>query len=216
MVGCSHAPWAAFLRGVITFALRRLAWDGGIASRMGLGPIFRFCSLAMLVRSEAQASKSSRVEKQVKNAAEQIAELIAPTVEALGLELWGIELQQQGKYSLLRVYIENEEGVSIEDCERVSRQVSAVLDVEDPISGEYTLEVSSPGMDRPLFTAAQFGLYVGEKVNVRLRSALQGRRKFKGVIKNVVDDRIGLAIESEDGEEIEISFANIDKANIDF
>ena len=152
----------------------------------------------------------------MKNAAEQIAELVAPTIEALGLELWGIELQQQGKYSLLRIYIENEEGVGIEDCERVSRQVSALLDVEDPISSEYTLEVSSPGMDRPLFTAAQFALYEGEKVNVRLRTALQGRRKFKGVIKSVVDDRIGLAIDAEEGELIEITLADIDKANIDF
>ena len=75
----------------------------------------------------------------MKNAAVQIAELIAPTVEALGLILWGIELQQQGKYSLLRVYIEHEEGIGIEDCEKVSRQVSALLDVEDPITGEYTL-----------------------------------------------------------------------------
>ena len=75
----------------------------------------------------------------MKNAAVQIAELIAPTVEALGLVLWGIELQQQGKYSLLRVYSEHEEGIGIEDCEKVSRQVSALLDVEDPITGEYTL-----------------------------------------------------------------------------
>ena len=155
----------------------------------------------------------------MKNAAVQIAELIAPTVEALGLILWGIELQQQGKYSLLRVYIEHEEGIGIEDCEKVSRQVSALLDVEDLITGEYTLEVSSPGMDRPLFTAEQFALYVGEKVNVRLRSALQGRRRFKGVIKKVVDDRIGLAIDAidaDDGELIEITLADIDKANIDF
>ncbi|MDF1765622.1 MAG: ribosome maturation factor RimP [Gammaproteobacteria bacterium] len=153
----------------------------------------------------------------MKNAAEQIAELIAPTVEALRLELWGIELQQQGKYSLLRIYIENrEDGVSIEDCEKVSRQVSALLDVEDPISGEYTLEVSSPGMDRPLFTAEQFSLYIGETVSVRLRTALQGRRKFKGVIKSVVDTTIGLAVDTEDGELVELAMQNIDKANIEF
>ena len=150
----------------------------------------------------------------MKNAAEQIAELIAPTVEALGLELWGIELQQQGKYSLLRVYIENREnGVSIEDCEKVSRQVSALLDVEDPISGEYTLEVSSPGMDRPLFTAEQFGLYVGETVNIRLRTAMQGRRKFKGVIERVNEGVVDLLV---DGESVAIQLTDIDKANIDY
>ncbi len=150
----------------------------------------------------------------MKNAAEQIAELIAPTVEALGLELWGIELQQQGKYSLLRVYIENREnGVSIEDCEKVSRQVSALLDVEDPISGEYTLEVSSPGMDRPLFTAEQFGLYVGETVNIRLRTAMQGRRKFKGVIERVNEGVVDLLV---DGESVAIQLTDLDKANIDY
>ncbi len=150
----------------------------------------------------------------MKNAAEQIAELIAPTVHALGLELWGIELQQQGKYSLLRIYIENrEEGVSIEDCEKVSRQVSALLDVEDPISGEYTLEVSSPGMDRPLFTAEQFGLYVGEKVNIRLRTAMQGRRKFKGVIESVNEGVVDLLV---DGESVAIQLTDLDKANIDY
>ena len=150
----------------------------------------------------------------MKNAAEQIAELIAPTVEALGLELWGIELQQQGKYSLLRIYIENrEDGVSIEDCEKVSRQVSALLDVEDPISGEYTLEVSSPGMDRPLFTAEQFGLYVGETVNIRLRTAMQGRRKFKGVIERVNGGVVDLLV---DGESVAIQLTDLDKANIDY
>ena len=150
----------------------------------------------------------------MKNAAEQIAELIAPTVEALGLELWGIELQQQGKYSLLRIYIENrEDGVGIEDCEKVSRQVSALLDVEDPISGEYTLEVSSPGMDRPLFSAEQFGLYVGETVNIRLRTAMQGRRKFKGVIERVNEGVVDLLV---DGESVAIQLTDIDKANIDY
>ena len=150
----------------------------------------------------------------MKNAAEQIAELIAPTVEALGLELWGIELQQQGKYSLLRIYIENrEDGVGIEDCEKVSRQVSALLDVEEPISGEYTLEVSSPGMDRPLFTAEQFGLYVGETVNIRLRTAMQGRRKFKGVIERVNEGVVDLLV---DGESVAIQLTDLDKANIDY
>ena len=85
-----------------------------------------------------------------------VTELIDTTIQVLGLDLWGVELLQQGKYSLLRIYIEREEGVTIEDCEKVSRQVSALLDVEDPIAGEYTLEVSSPGMDRPLFSIEHY------------------------------------------------------------
>ena len=114
-----------------------------------------------------------------------ITELIGTTVQALGLELWGVELLQQGRYSLLRVYIEREEGVTIEDCEKVSRQVSALLDVEDPIAGEYTLEVSSPGVDRPLYRVEQYAKYVGSELNLKLRRAVSGRRKFKGHIIKV-------------------------------
>ncbi len=95
---------------------------------------------------------------------EQLHTLIAPVVAALDCELWGLDFLTQGRYSTLRIYIdrEGEEGVTLEDCERVSRQVSSVLDVEDPISSRYTLEVSSPGMDRPLFTPEHYGRYIGD------------------------------------------------------
>jgi len=142
-----------------------------------------------------------------------IAELITPTVEALGLVLWGIEHGSQGKYSLLRIYIDSEEGITIDDCERVSRQVSAILDVEDPISGEYTLEVSSPGVDRPLFSEEQFALYLGEEVSVRTRGPIEGRRKFKGIIAEVSDGTVVLTI---DGENYQLPHAEIDKAALVF
>ena len=118
-----------------------------------------------------------------------VTELIDTTIQALGVELWGVELLQQGKYSLLRIYIEREEGVTIEDCEKVSRQISALLDVEDPIAGEYTLEVSSPGMDRPLFTIEQYSQFIGSEVELKLRRPLDGRRKFKGQYLNGFDKR---------------------------
>lgn len=140
-----------------------------------------------------------------------ITELIGTTVQALGLELWGVELLQQGRYSLLRVYIEREEGVTIEDCEKVSRQVSALLDVEDPIAGEYTLEVSSPGVDRPLFSIEQYAQYVGSEVNLKLRRALEGRRKFKGQIIKVSGDIVGLLVE---GTEYDLECSDIEKASI--
>lgn len=140
-----------------------------------------------------------------------ITELIGTTVQALGLELWGVELLQQGRYSLLRVYIEREEGVTIEDCEKVSRQVSALLDVEDPIAGEYTLEVSSPGVDRPLFSIEQYAQYVGSEVNLKLRRALEGRRKFKGQIIKVSGDIVGLLVE---GTEYDLEHSEIEKASI--
>ena len=140
-----------------------------------------------------------------------ITELIGTTVQALGLELWGVELLQQGRYSLLRVYIEREEGVTIEDCEKVSRQVSALLDVEDPIAGEYTLEVSSPGVDRPLFSVDQYAKYVGSEVNLKLRRAVDGRRKFKGQIIKVSGDIVGLLVE---GTEYDLEHSEIEKASI--
>ena len=141
-----------------------------------------------------------------------ISDLIRPTVEALGVELWGIEHVIQGKFSVLRVYIDKGgDGITIEDCEKVSRQISGIFDVEDPIPGEYTLEVSSPGMDRPLFEIEQYKNYVGSEIAVRLRSPVDGRRKFKGVLQNVDDDNIVLLV---DGQEFKLAAVAIDKANV--
>lgn len=140
-----------------------------------------------------------------------VAQLIEPTVQALGVELWGVEHGQQGKFSVLRIYIDSEEGITIDDCERVSRQVSAILDVEDPISGEYTLEVSSPGIDRPLFTLEQYQHFVGELVNIRTRGPIDGRRKFKGTITEVGD---GLVVVEIDGETFKLPHADIEKATV--
>ncbi len=143
-----------------------------------------------------------------------ISDLIRPTVEALGVELWGIEHNIQGKYSVLRVYIDKGgDGITIEDCEKVSRQISAIFDVEDPIPGEYTLEVSSPGMDRPLFEIEQYKNYVGSEIAVRLRSPIDGRRKFKGVIQSVDDDNVVLLV---DGQEFKLAAVAIDKANVTY
>lgn len=152
-----------------------------------------------------------RCGEKVKTSIAQLTEMFEPTVTALGLELWGIEHIQQGKYSLLRLYIESEKGVAIEDCEQVSRQVSAILDVEDPIAGEYTLEVSSPGMDRPLFTLRQFEQFAGSEVKLRLRNPVKGRRNFKGTIVKVEGGNICLQV---DGEEFELPHVDVEKANI--
>ena len=143
-----------------------------------------------------------------------IAELIRPTVEALGVELWGIDQIGQGRSSVLRVYIDKgEDGITIDDCERVSRQISGILEVEEPIAGEYTLEVSSPGMDRPLFELAHFARFVGSVANVRLRAPLEGRRKFKGVIQRAEADSLCLMV---DEKEVSFPFSSVDKANLVF
>lgn len=142
---------------------------------------------------------------------DMISDLLRPTVQTLGLELWGIEHLMRGRSSLLRIYIDSDQGITIEDCERVSRQVSGILDVEDPLPGEYTLEVSSPGLDRPLFSSEQYQRFVGEVVNLRLRAPIDGRRKFKGVLEKAEADQITLTV---DGALVNIAFAQIEKANI--
>lgn len=143
---------------------------------------------------------------------EALTTMLAPAVAAVGFELWGVDLLQQGRHSLLRLYIDGPEGVGVDDCATVSHQVSGVLDVEDPITGEYTLEVSSPGWDRPLFSLSQFGRFVGNEVSVRLASPLNGRRRYKGVVQRITDSEVELLVE---GAAVLIPFAAIDKANVE-
>lgn len=140
-----------------------------------------------------------------------LQELIEPSVTALGFELWGIEYLAQGAHSVLRIYIDSEEGITVDDCAKVSHQVSGVLDVEEPISGHYNLEVSSPGMDRPLFTLEQFAAWAGHQVQIRLRVPFEGRRKFKGLLNGVEGDDVLLVV---DKEEYLLPIDSIDRANI--
>lgn len=142
---------------------------------------------------------------------QQIEALIAPGVAALGYELWGVEYQTHGRQALLRVYIDSPEGISVEDCATVSRQISALLDVEDPISGEYLLEVSSPGMDRPLYTLDHFARFAGELIKLRLRAPVEGRRNFSGLLKGVEEDDVVVEV---DAHEYLLPFDLIERANV--
>ena len=143
---------------------------------------------------------------------QKIRQLIQPVVEALGCELWGLELQTGGKTKLLRIYIDRgEDGIGIEDCERVSRQSSAVLDVEDAINGEYILEVSSPGMDRPLYELSQYEQFIGEDISLRLRFPYEGRRNFKGRLTGVDGDEI-IVVATD--HEFLFPVEGIEKANV--
>lgn len=143
--------------------------------------------------------------------ATELQNLLEPTITALGFELWGIEYILQGRHSMLRVYLDKEGGIDIEDCAAASRQISSILDVEDPISGEYTLEVSSPGMNRNLFSLAQFSEYLGWHVSLRLTENFENKRKFTGQLKAVEDDEVVLIIGDE---EYSIPYELIDKANL--
>ena len=140
-------------------------------------------------------------------------ELIEPVVEALGCRLWGIEQMSQGKRVTLKVYIEGEDrNVDVEDCARVSRQLSSLLDVEDVVSGKYILEVSSPGLDRRLFTRDQFDECTGENIRISLRKPYEGQVKFKGFLAGLEGDEVIL----QTGEEEQVLFPleQIDRANV--
>ncbi len=142
---------------------------------------------------------------------QQITDLLGSTVEALGFELWGVEYLSQGRHSVLRIYIDAEQGVNVEDCALVSQQVGSVLDVEDPITGEYTLEVSSPGMDRLLFRLDQYPGFVGEEVELRLRTPFEGRRKFRGVLAGIEGEDVVIRVEDH---EYLLPHSAIEKARI--
>ena len=144
-------------------------------------------------------------------ASEKLVAIIEPAVSALGFELLGVEYLPQGRHSMLRIYIDHEEGITVDDCGDVSHQVSAVLDVEDPIRGEYTLEVSSPGLDRPLFTLEHYARFAGHLAEVKAHAPVNGRRKFKGRINGVEGDEVILDV---DGEEFRLAIANIEKAHL--
>lgn len=142
----------------------------------------------------------------------EIAGLLGPTVRALGLELWGVELALSRSRSLLRLYIDHPERmVTLDDCESVSREVSAVMDVNDPISGNYTLEVSSPGLDRPLFEARHYLRYVGSVVRAQTLTPVDGRRRFQGKIASADGARV--VIEVDTGP-VSLLIADIEKAKL--
>ncbi len=142
---------------------------------------------------------------------QRLNQMLEAPILALGFELWGIEFVRAGKHSTLRVYIDHQDGITVENCAEVSHQVSSILDVEDPITTEYNLEVSSPGMDRILFKPEQYARYIGEQLNLTLRIAVNNRRKFKGVISRVDGDNLLLSV---DGNEETVAFANIQQANL--
>ena len=142
---------------------------------------------------------------------QNLQEMLQGAVEDLGCELWGIECQRTGRFMTVRLFIDKEGGVTVDDCADVSRQVSAIFDVEDPIADKYNLEVSSPGLDRPLFTLPQFERYIGQDIAVHLRIPVMERRKWQGKLERIENDMVTLIV---DGQEQVLVFGNIQKANV--
>lgn len=141
----------------------------------------------------------------------KLRQILEATVESLGYELVGVEFYPHGANALLRVYIDKESGISVDDCQQVSHQISGVLDVEDPIPGHYTLEVSSPGLDRPLFEAKHFIRFAGCKVHIQLATPLNGRKRFIGLLQGMRGNAV--VLESE-GKELLMPLEQIEKARL--
>jgi len=140
-----------------------------------------------------------------------LSQLVSSVVEPMGYELVGVEYNRTERGGLLRVYIDQDEGILVDDCAKVSRQVSAILDVEDPIQENYSLEVSSPGMDRPLFSLQDFTRFQGREMQIKLRDKLEGRANFKGVLQQVEGEILVLGV---DNTLYDIPWDMIDQAHL--
>jgi ribosome maturation factor RimP len=141
----------------------------------------------------------------------ELYKLLEPTVERLGYELSDLDVRLGGKGGLLRLTIDKPEGISLDDCEKVSRAVSALLDVEDPVKSEYNLEVSSPGLDRKLTKVQHFQRFKGETLKVTMRFPLEGRRRFRGTLLSSDDKNIVVEV---DGESHSLPLSMIDTARL--
>lgn len=149
---------------------------------------------------------------------ERVAELCRPLVESMGYEWVGVKYHHNTRNAILRIYVDKPEGgIGIDDIVEVTEQINPLLDVEDPISAEYTLEVSSPGLDRPLFELAHFAQFVGAQVKLTTRRAVAGQRKFTGVIEAVdaTAQQISLRLpEAKAQPVVMLDYDNIDKARL--
>ena len=138
--------------------------------------------------------------------------LFEPVIESMGYELVGVEFVGGGGHGTLRVCIDREAGVSLDDCAAISHQISGILDVEEPIRQAYDLEISSPGIDRPLFKLTDYERFAGRTAKIKMAVALHGRKNFKGRLQGVADT--GMVNIEVDGEEFSLPFADIARANL--
>ncbi len=143
---------------------------------------------------------------------EALRRIIEPVVESLGYELVHVELTGMGNEQILRVYIDAPGGILVDDCATVSRQLSLVMDVEDPLSSTYFLEVSSPGLDRPLVTRAHFERFIGHRVQIVMQDHIMGRKRFKGELCELDGDTVVVEV---DGEQYDLPFADIRSARLE-
>lgn len=137
--------------------------------------------------------------------------LLDPVIASMGYEYVGSEQHPQGNRLLVRIYLDSPTGITVDDCVKVSRQLSLLLDAEEPIKGDYVLEVSSPGLDRPLFTLEHYKKVVNRLIKVKMRNPVNGRRNFQGLLKNIENDTVTVDVE---GVSYDLPYAQIAKANL--
>lgn len=166
---------------------------GGLIQKVGHAPTFVFWAVAM------------------RELRSRLRRILGPGVQARGFTLVDVDLAGSPRHPTVRVYIDGPRGVTVDDCAEVSRQLSAILDVEDPIPGSYTLEVSSPGLDRPLVTPEDFRRFRGEVVKVRMHHPVQGRKNFTGVLAEVAADHVVVKV---DEERFDLTFDDIERARL--
>lgn len=142
-----------------------------------------------------------------------LQERLEKLISSMGCEFVGCEMLPKGRGFLFRIYIDRETGATVEDCSQVSRQVGAMLDAEEVFQDKYTLEVSSPGIDRPLFTLDDFRRFAGKRAKLRMTLPIEGRRQFQGILLRVDGDVIYLRMD-ESEQEIKLPFSGIEKANL--
>ncbi len=148
---------------------------------------------------------------------ELIENLLKPTVLEMGFIWWGLEYHHNSVNSILRIFVDKKEGgISIDEIVSITEALNPLLDVENPINNAYTFEVSSPGLDRPLFTVEQYRLYLGRKIKLSTKTAIEGQRKFSGLLKEVNDDFLVLQFpKAKEITELKISFKDIDKCRLE-
>ena len=141
----------------------------------------------------------------------EITDIIKPTIVSMGYELWGLSIGQQNNSLKFTLYIDSKNGINIDDCVKVSNQVSHILDIDDKFNAEYILEVSSPGFDRVLITQDHFEKYINEKVKMKLKWLVQNRKNIKGLITSVTSEHVVI---SDDKDNYEIKYDSIDSARL--
>ena len=148
---------------------------------------------------------------EVQMTSDELVELLEPSIERLGYELADLEVKLGGKDGVLRLFIDKPDGIDLDDCEKVSHAVSALLDVEDPLPGQYNLEVSSPGLDRTLRKVEHFQRFTGEEVKVQMRFPIEGRKRFRGRLESSDEENIVVLV---DGQSHTLPIATIDTARL--